>query len=99
MDQELTNATAEEGGGEDGTGHVMDGEVGNQQQDELDAKQEDMVRLTAKKDKDPFPKQNHLAKQVYLYNMQRVQVMGSLGTCTVVESVLEKKKRRMGICD
>eukprot|EP01084_Bolivina_argentea_P097775 175760_1 len=61
-DQELTNATTEEGGGEDGTGQVMDGEAGNQQ-DEPDAKQDEMVLLTAKKEKDPFPKQNHLAKQ------------------------------------
>ncbi len=98
-DQELTNATTEEGGGEDGTCQVMDGEAGNQQ-DEPDAKQDEMVLLTAKKEKDPFPKQNHLAKQVCLYNTQHVQVMGAAWRlyCGWI-GIRKEKKGRLGICD
>ncbi len=100
----MTNATVEEGGGENGKVQVMDGEAGHHQQDETEAKQDSMILLTAKREKDPFPKQNHLAKQVCLYfNNNMCKLWGRLGGwgvyCGCWIGVGKARRGRMGIWD
>ncbi len=85
VDQEITNATIEERGGENGKVQVVDGEAGHHQQDEPEAKQDNMVLLTAKREKDPFPKQNHLSKQVCLYT---VKLCASYGAASRLGCIL-----------